>query len=86
MSAKRRKCAADWTQDANGVSNNSRPFLAAVDAVAYLIRNQGHALINGYHTSVARLIVAQLAHKHGLTPAAPGTPAKGPGESTGEAT
>jgi hypothetical protein len=47
-----------------------------VDEVARLIRWSAHRLIAGDAEAVARLILAQLAHKHGLAP--PGS--RPPGE------
>lgn len=62
----------DWTVDPEtGRSNSSAEYLRSVDEVARLIRGSGHSLINGHVRSVAALIVAQLAHVHGLAPAEP---------------
>lgn len=59
----------DWTVDpATRRSNSSPRFRELVDAVAALIRNSAHDIVRGRLESVAGLIVAQLAHKHGLAP------------------
>lgn len=59
----------DWTADASGRSNSSPLFEAMIEEVARLIRQEAHFLLQGDTESVARLIMAQLAHKHGLGPA-----------------
>lgn len=64
----------DWTQDKAGRSNSSPEFLALVDEVESMIRGSAASLINGSVTQVARLIMAQLAHKYGLTPPTKGAP------------
>lgn len=62
----------DWTVNpASGRSNDSREFHQLVTEVAILIRGSAHALISGDAHGVARLIVAQLAHKHRLVPSGP---------------
>ncbi len=59
----------DWTVDPKtGRSNSSEPFNDICYAVDRLIRDSAHDLINGNVDCVARLIVAQLAHKHGMSP------------------
>jgi DNA-binding NtrC family response regulator len=66
MAAKR----LDWTTDKNtGRSNSSPQFMALVNEIERLIRSDAHALIAGNAGSTARLIMAQLAHKHHLRPA-----------------
>lgn len=60
--------AVDWTQDDEGRSNSSDLFLSLVGEVERLIRNDAHALLNGRVDQTARLVVAQLAHVHGLGP------------------
>lgn len=61
----------DWTRDPKtGRSNSSKEFDRLVGAVAQLIRNGAHDLIAGRAETVARVIMAQLAHKHGLRPPA----------------
>lgn len=57
----------DWTAK-DGTSNTSTRFLDLVDAVAHLIRDSAFTLISGDTQGVARLIMAQLAHVHGLMP------------------
>ncbi len=59
----------DWTIDPEtGKSNSSELYLSLVQEVERLIRNQAHDLISGNANGVARLIVSQLAHQHGLSP------------------
>ena len=58
----------DWTVK-DGRVNNSDQFEDLVKHVDELIRGQAHDLIAGRSEAVARLIMAQLAHVHGLTPA-----------------
>jgi hypothetical protein len=53
---------ADWTQDSDGIANNSPPFLSLCKR---LIRDDAHNLLAG---STARLVLAQLAHVHGYAP------------------
>lgn len=53
---------SDWTC-AGGRPNNSRAFNDLEDFVDGIIRQSGHDIVNGRTKSVARLIVAQLAHK-----------------------
>jgi hypothetical protein len=60
----------DWTADAEGRSNSSEAFNALVGHVEQLIRNSATHLIAGRADMVAGLIVAQLAHKHGMAPRA----------------
>lgn len=57
----------DWTES-RGRADSSRAFDTIVHAVGLLIRGQASALINGRVDSVARLIVAQLAHVWKLVP------------------
>lgn len=61
-------CTADWTCDERGRSNSSDEYHRLVSEVERLIRSGAHSLINGDARSVASLIVAQLAHVHGLAP------------------
>lgn len=58
----------DWTA-ADGVSNCSALFEDLSYEVAELIRSSAHSLLAGNVNQVGRLIMAQLAHKHGLAPA-----------------
>lgn len=71
---------ADWTMGPDGRANTSPRFEALCDEVARLIRGEAHSLIGGHTRSTAGLIMAQLAHVHGLAPrdAAP-YPASPPG-------
>lgn len=62
---------SDWTA-ADGISSTSDMFNELVQAVAELLEDQAHALIQGKTERVAGLIVAQLAHRHGLSPNTPG--------------
>lgn len=61
----------DWTCDRQGRSNASALFEKLCEEVERLIRDDARALIAGNAGSTARLIMAQLAHVHGLAPAAP---------------
>ena len=59
----------DWTKDPETHRSNSSPeFRRLVLEVANLIRSEAHSLINGQVEQVAGVIVAHLAHKHGLAP------------------
>ena len=58
----------DWTVGHDGRSNNSAKFLSACQAVDRLIQNSGSDIVHGRTSAVARLIVAQLAHVHGMAP------------------
>lgn len=58
----------DWTVDERGRTNSSPKFLELCDAVEKLIREDAHCLINGGADRTARLIIAQLAHIHGMRP------------------
>ena len=64
------ECDASWTYK-NGRSNSSDAFQFLCDEVESMIRGGAHSLIAGNAGSVARLIVAQLAHVHGLVPSRP---------------
>ncbi len=57
-----------WTDGEDGFSNSSDKFEELVRAVKQLNLDSAHALIQGNSDSVARLIVAQLAHVHGMEP------------------
>lgn len=59
--------ARDWTMDGDR-TNSSALFLRLVREVERLIRSSAHELISGRADQTARLIVAQLAHVHGLAP------------------
>lgn len=65
----------DWTYDGT-VANSSPEFLRLCDEVERLIRGDAHALIDGRADSTARLIMANLAHKHGLAPTDKAIPAE----------
>ena len=59
----------DWTIDPrSGNSNSSSLFNILSAEVGRLIRDSAHSLIAGRTDDVARLVIAQLAHKHGLRP------------------
>ncbi|HSX01557.1 MAG TPA: hypothetical protein VLF67_04930 [Candidatus Saccharimonas sp.] len=61
---------ADWTVDPeSGRSNSSERFRDLEQAVTALIVGDAHKLIAGRARDTAGLILAQLAHKHGLVPA-----------------
>lgn len=59
--------APNWTAH-NGHSNTSPTFERLCDAVERIIRNGAADLIAGDAGSVARTIMAQLAHRHNLVP------------------
>lgn len=63
-----RRPVVDWTEK-DGRSNSSERYLDIVATVQSLIGNAGHDLIHGRLETVASLIVSQLAHRHGLSPA-----------------
>jgi hypothetical protein len=56
----------NWTVSSKGASNSSTAFVELCDAVERLIRDDAHMLIAGGVHETARLIMAHLAHKHGL--------------------
>lgn len=58
---------SDWTTY-RGRANNSPQFKALTKEVERIIRQSGAALINDGAAGVAQLIMAQLAHVHGLAP------------------
>lgn len=59
----------DWTIDPKSHHTNSSPeFDQLCKEVERLIRDSAHSLINGQVGSVAGLIMAQLAHVHGMAP------------------
>ena len=61
---------SDWTVDPEtGRSNSSAEFLRLEDEIARLITSGGgQALSRAWARDAARLILAQLAHKHGFAP------------------
>jgi hypothetical protein len=61
--------AVDWTtNEKTGRSNSSDMFEELCEKVERLIRSDAHSLIAGRADSTARLIMAQLAHVHHLSP------------------
>lgn len=59
----------DWTFNrATGHTNSSSLYLEMAAIVEDIIRQSAHALIAGRAGSVARHILAHLAHKHGFRP------------------
>lgn len=56
---------ADWTIGADNRTNSSEKFLELVDVVDHIIRG---IHVGDNTKSWARLIVAQLAHRHGMAP------------------
>jgi transcriptional regulator with GAF, ATPase, and Fis domain len=60
--------AKGWTTRDDGYSNASPAFMRICSEVERLIRSDAHSLIAGKADSTGRLIVAQLAHVHGLAP------------------
>ena len=60
---------ADWTVDpTTGRSNSSPEFLRLVAEITNLINGEAANLMTGKAEDTAILILAQLAHKHGLAP------------------
>jgi len=60
---------ADWTLNTETNRSNSSPkFVQLVSAVAELIKEDVRVLSNEQAKITAGLIMAQLAHKHGLVP------------------
>jgi transcriptional regulator with GAF, ATPase, and Fis domain len=68
MSERAFKPKPDWTWDAKGRSNSSPAFKKLCAEVELLIRAEAFTLIAGDAGSTARLIMAQLAHVHKLSP------------------
>jgi len=65
----------DWTADPRtGTPNQSAVFFAAASDVESILLANGYRLLNGQVYTVARLIVAQLAHVHHLAPLGEGQP------------
>lgn len=58
----------DWTVGLDGRANSSAKFEYLVAEVTRLIRDDARMLITGHADATAGLIVAQLAHRHGLRP------------------
>lgn len=58
----------DWTEGQDGRSNSSVPFITLRAEVGRIIRDSAADLIAGRSDVVAGLILAQLAHRHGLAP------------------
>jgi hypothetical protein len=58
----------DWTTGPAGASNTSEAFLTLCVEVERLIRGDAHQLIAGHVHRTAWLVVAQLAHEHGVGP------------------
>ena len=68
MSSSRLPLGEDWTA-ANGRTNSSPLFNELAGEIGFLIRDSAHSIVRGNTDAVGRLILAQLAHKHGLAPA-----------------
>lgn len=58
----------NWTVAEDGRSNSSSTFLELVAETERIIRHSADALLSGNSFSVARLILGNLAHKHGFGP------------------
>lgn len=58
----------DWTANTDGTSNSSDEFYRLAGAVGDLIQSRAHDIVGGKADRVARLIVANLAHRHDLAP------------------
>lgn len=65
--ANRMLCEQDWTA-ADGRANSSPEFLRLCDEIEQIIRGDAYSLIAGRSDRTARLIMARLAHVHGLRP------------------
>ncbi len=64
----------DWTVDPEtGRCNSSQEYLRLKDEIHQIILNSAHDLILGKAENVAGLILAQLAHRHGLKLPKPAT-------------
>lgn len=62
----------DWTVSlVSGRSNDSEEFHRLCKIVEDLIRNSAFDIVNGRSDRVAALILAQLAHVHGMRPVHP---------------
>lgn len=57
----------DWTEH-GGRTNSSALFLALAAEVGRLIRDDAHTLMRGGYRNTGLLVMAQLAHVHGLAP------------------
>jgi hypothetical protein len=57
----------DWTVK-DGRANSSDRFNELAERVGEIIRNSAHDLIAGRSDMVGHLVMAQLAHVHGLVP------------------
>lgn len=73
LKTKRARAAAmaklDWTVDPKtGCSNSSPEFGRLCSEVERIIRSDARMLMAGRADSTAGLIMAQLAHEHGLKP------------------
>ena len=67
MGNRKTKKPADWTLDPRtGRCNSSVEFMRLRNEVGRLIRDSAHDLIVGRAEDVGGLIMAQLAHVHGL--------------------
>lgn len=63
---------ADWTVAEDGRSNSSELFVELCRQVERLIRGDASMIVAGRADATACLIMAQLAHVHGLRPAEKG--------------
>jgi hypothetical protein len=61
----------DWTTSEEGIANSSALFQSLEKRVAEIIVNSAHSLLSGHAETVAGLILAKLAHEHGLSPRGP---------------
>lgn len=58
----------DWTQSEGGTANNSALFIELQERLAQILVSSATNLITGQTQSVARLILAQLAHVYHFGP------------------
>ena len=57
----------DWTCDARGHANSSSVFTNLTFAIDRVIQDGASDLISGRSRQVATMILAQLAHKYGMS-------------------
>jgi hypothetical protein len=68
-SAQRRQVSNDWTVDpTSGLANSSTDFASLAGAIDELITSHANASSQAGSITTGRLILAQLAHLHGLAP------------------
>ena len=58
----------EWTQGEDGSANSSAKFTWLAHQIADMIQASAYDLLKGHTLRVARVILAKLAHEHGLAP------------------